>query len=101
MAGKKKRRRRGGMTIPLTIVAGFAPVISGSVSRLRTGGIGAVSDFLLAGMTGFDRATNSWSLGNMSLGLGPILLGGVAHKVAGMLGVNRALGRAKIPLLRV
>ncbi len=98
---KKKSRRSGGMTIPLTIIAGFAPVVGGTISRLRTSGIEGASNFLLAGMTGFDKASNSWSLGNLGLGLGPILLGGLAHKIAGRMGINQALGRAKVPLLRV
>jgi len=51
--------------------------------------------------TGYNFGTNALNMGALYDTYGPVLVGAVIHKAAGYAGVNRALGRMKIPLLRI
>lgn len=98
--GKGKRRSNGGFKLPLAVVAGFAPLAS-SVYDSRSDGFSGMSNALVRGLTGWDYQGQSWDMGNLNKGLWPILLGFLIHKLASVFGVNRALGRARIPLVRI
>lgn len=104
----KKRRRRyfsprfhrkAKMTIPVAVVSGFIPTAVGIWNRRSSGQ--AVADYLQAGFTGITPSTGQFSLGNLRVGLVPILAGFLVHMVAGKIGINRAIGRAGIPLIRI
>jgi hypothetical protein len=100
-----KARRRGKMTIPLGVVAGFAPLAFTAVSDFKVHGGAYAAKAVGCNLTGFDlNGDGKWrpELGLWKIGLGPIVAGLLVHKfVGGSLGVNRALGRAKLPLLRL
>jgi len=115
--GRMARRRggrRGGFTIPMALVAGLSvpPIRAASAQGAFPGRVDAilkgntleaqalVSDWM-AHYIGYVAHANVWRWDYAAVGWGTLLLGAVAHKVAGLLGVNRALGRAKVPLLRI
>jgi len=86
------------MTIPLSIVAGFVPVVVGVWNRRSSGQ--AVSDYLQSSFTGIG-SDGKFSFTNLKGGLMPIVAGFAVHKVAGMIGINKALARARVPFLRI
>lgn len=85
------------MTVPMAIVAPAAwvgyrflePAVKGNMTLAVMQG------------TGYNFGTNSINKGAILDTYGPLLIGAVIHKGANYLGVNKALGRMKIPLLRV
>lgn len=96
---KKKTKTHRRRKISIAIAAGFVPLVTTSLARLKTGGIEAVGNYLVAATTGYDRGSGKWSIGNLSLGLVPIIAGVMVHKfVGGWLGLNRAIGHMKLPI---
>lgn len=89
------------MTIPVSIVAGLMPGFSAVITSTASGGWQAAGRTAGLIYTGYDYTTNKWSLRNMQLGLMPLFFGVMVHKVAGLLGVNRAIARTGIPLIRI
>jgi len=101
--GKKKRRGKRQMTIPILPIAGLA---AGTVPPI----LGAISDGdwnehmadLFANYSGYRWTDGSFDLGRLMYGTVPLVMGVVLHKVVGgWLGVNRALGNAKVPFIRL
>lgn len=103
MAKKKKRRRANKFTLPITIVAPMAAVGVDVVKYSNDRGLSSGMYRLTEIMTGYNPNNKSdpWDISRMKSGLFPILAGMVVHKIAGRLGVNRALGKAGVPYLRV
>ena len=102
MAAKKRVHRRRQTTIPLAVVAGFVPLAKDVWSGYKASGLSGAQHYLVGGITGYDSNTGKlnlpWALSHF---WGPVAIGVVAHKLAGRLGVNRALSRAGVPFLRV
>jgi hypothetical protein len=98
---KTKRRRRKGFTLPLAVVAGFAPLTIGFINDVKSYGMTGAGAGLSARLTGYNPQVKTWSLWTMKEGLFPIVGGILVHKVAGKLGVNRALGRSGLPWIRI
>jgi len=96
---KRGVRKAAKMTIPLAVVAGFVPTAVGVWNRRSSGQ--AVADYLQQGFTGITPGTGQFNLANLRVGLLPIAAGFAVHKFASMIGVNRAMARARIPLLRI
>lgn len=96
----KKFRRSSGIKIPVAVVAGFTP-LAVNVASVSGEGFGRMGWMATQAMTGFDTDTQKFWMPNMWKGLFPILLGIGVHKVASALGVNRALGAAGVPILRI
>lgn len=98
--GGNKRMGKRSTTIPLAVVGGVfgAPAVRAGISKIFKGDLkGAMGEAgRIAGATssGFNAKV---AMENIM----PILVGIGIHKVASKLGVNRALGRAKIPLIRI
>jgi len=103
MARKKYSKGKKSFTIPLAVVGGFVPPVAGTVATFQaTGDIQTAGNYMTRVLTGYDIATNRFSLGNMKAGLLPIGLGILVHKyVGGIMGVNRALAAAGMPILRL
>lgn len=95
----KKRSSRRKLTIPLAIVGGLTPVVVGVYNRRSSGA--EMAAYLQKGFTGVDPSTGSFNLANLRLGMVPVLSGVLVHKLAGMLGVNRAIGRTGLPFIRI
>lgn len=94
---QKRTRRKAKITIPLAVVAGFVPPAVGVWNRRSDPT--AMGNYLLSGFTGIDNGRfNPAALRNGAL---PVMGGFLAHKVASMVGINRAIARAGIPLIRI
>ena len=103
---KNKRHHSNGKTIPLALIAGFAPL----ASQVYTGAFGgtglgwglqgALKEFTFS-TTGYFMDDGKFYWHGLKRGMLPIAIGMIVHWGAKRLGVNRALGRAGVPLLRV
>lgn len=101
MAKNKKFHKRGnGIRVPLAVVAGFAPLAT-NVYNVSGGGIPRMLWMGTQAITGYDTDTGKWWGPNLMKGTVPIMLGIMVHKIAGRLGVNRAIGSAGIPFIRI
>ena len=102
----KAKRSRRKFTLPLAVVAGFAPVVSNTFRHGRAYGItapeGAVSEFsrTMIGVDPNDMAKGFQGY-RLKYGLWPALIGLGIHKAAGLFGVNRAIAQAGIPIVRI
>lgn len=102
---RSKSRRKAGFTLPLAVVAGFAPTAAFALEGFRIGGdqggIMEAGHRLTMRLTGYEWKGGVWSMPELMKGWLPIIGGVIAHKVAGKLGINRALARAGIPFVRI
>lgn len=100
---KKNHVRRGSLTVPIAPAIGIVAALNayGAFGSLRNGDITQYADAVGAGLTGFSIKNGNWDAGRLLHGAVPILVGIAAHKIAGLVGVNRLLARHKIPLIRV
>lgn len=98
MVKEKTHHKKPGMTIPLAIVAGFAVPVAGV---FQLGGMTLQDKVTTVGrwMTGFDRA--GFHPDALKNGLYPVLGGFAVHWFANKIGINRAMARARIPLIRI
>lgn len=97
---KKNRRSGNGMTIPMAVVAGFMPLAVNVVS-VSGGGLRRMGWMAAQALTGYDTDTQRFWYPNMWKGTFPIIIGIIVHSIASKLGVNRALGKAGIPFIRI
>jgi hypothetical protein len=107
MTRKTKNHRSKSFTLPLAVVAGFGPLIYTTYKHAQWNGMGGEEgaiDVFVRSLTGFSPSTaygRVWEFKRLMWGLMPILGGLVAHKIAGRLGVNKAISSAGIPFIRV
>lgn len=107
MAKRTKRRRRNSMlgglpSISLATVLGMLPFLINSWNAWRDYGLRGLQIESIRILTGWDIDIQYWSPGAMGRGLLPIMGGILIHRFIGTgLGVNRALARAGIPLIRL
>lgn len=100
------RRRVGGprkkpaFTLPLAVLAGLAPGLS-ALWEAKAYGFKQVANVAARDYAGYDPDTGKMTTKFLSYGLLPLLGGFLVHTLAGKLGVNRMLGRAGIPILRI
>ena len=99
MAKNIRRRASAKMTIPLAVVAGFVPIVKGVWDR-RTS-TSEMTRYLTVSTTGYDPVAKRWTAQYLGEGTGSILGGMAIHWAANKLGINRMLGRARIPLIRI
>lgn len=97
----RSRRRSAGMTLPLAAIMGFAPIAAAAMKDFKAGGAYGAAAGLSLRTTGWDIVDQKWRPEYLLQGLGPILIGGLVHKFANKMGVNRALANAGVPLLRL
>ncbi len=89
------------MTLPLTVLAGFSVPLVKTYDAFRSGGATNAMAELTRDMTGYDPNAHNWQLGRMKDGLLPVLVGGMAHRLANRVGINRMLSAARVPLIRI
>ncbi len=107
------RRRRSGKRdnrIPLGIVAGFSPVLINSFNNARNR-LNPVETFKMFAYTFVQQTTGFRLFGttaggwggwaDMKIGLMPIAIGFVTHKLANRFGVNRWLKKMRIPYVKI
>jgi len=99
---RKKSRRKNGFTLPLAVVAGVAPGVIGPIQHaMWHGPMGGVKE-LGRIWTGYDFTDGTFDIWRLKYGLLPAVMGGLAHWLIGSkLGINRMLGRARIPVIRI
>jgi len=104
---KRAGRRAKHMTIPLAVLAGFTPIAL-DVLELPLKNPGDIANWkeganrLVMGFTSYDPRTKTFGhFDYLAKGLGLVLLGMAAHKVANKMGVNRMLASTGIPLVRI
>ena len=101
MARRKRSNHRGGIKVPIGIVAGLAPLAVHMYDGGKADGFSGVVKAGALDLTGYDLDAKKWDPSAMVKGWVPIVAGFVAHKLAGVFGINAALGRARIPLVRI
>jgi hypothetical protein len=98
---KAKKHFHKKPTVSMAILGGFSvPVIQAVKVYQYAGPVNAFSNFT-QNMTGFVPTTGKFNAGYMKQGLLPVCAGVLVHKVAGMLGINRMIAQAGIPLFRI
>lgn len=94
----RRRSRKPKMTIPVAVIAGFAPLGVNAAIWVRdlgwTKGLGTAAGTL----TGYDYATGKWNMALMRFGALPIFIGVIVHKLANRFGLNRQLARTGLPI---
>lgn len=108
---KKRSRGKNGFTVPIAIVAGLLPAASNIVKKgMDTRSFNAAGQEASRILLGYNPATRyewgynenpGWYPHLLKYGLYPILFGFAGHWLAGKIGINRALGRAGIPFIRI
>ena len=98
---KKKKRSKRGFKLSLAIVAGLLPGVTNVYDGFKEGGLKGAGDTASMVYLGYDPIQGDWRPSMMWMGLYPLALGLIIHKAAGMLGVNRMLANAGIPVVRV
>jgi len=110
MARKNKKRNghKKSFTLPIAVVAGFAPGVGklyyhathndhGQGNAISNMGVEAGRIFI-----GIDPRDGKFSTAFLGMGLMPAIMGILVHKVVGgKFGVNRALASAGIPFIRL
>lgn len=91
-ARRRKTRRRRTTTIPIAIVGGLVAAFSDEAALVMQGDFAGAASSL--GNT-FSSVQNAWS------NLGPLFIGCIIHFIASKLGVNRYLGQARVPFIRI
>ena len=102
---KKNNSRRGKngkkMTFPIAIYAGLTPGIYKAGWHLINNGPGGMAREVSRIYTGYDLDTGRWDMGFLKYGTFPILIGAFIHALAQRFGINKAIGRAGIPWIRI
>lgn len=97
----KVKRRRGKGRLSLAVLAGFLPMGIDVIEQLKAGSMAGAGHVVVANLTGYQMWDRKWSFQTLVKGMAPIALGVVVHKVASRLGLNRMIGKAKIPFIGV
>ena len=100
-AKAKRTRSKASFTIPMGVIGGFVPLGLFAYEGFKVGGLPNAGGRIAQRLTGWDYAHNTFVWSEIAKGWGPIIAGVVAHKLANRFGINRALGRAGVPLLRI
>jgi len=95
-----RRRGKRAFTLPLAVLAGLAPGI-GQLWKAKSYGFSQVANVACRNYVGYDPDSGRMTGAFLGYGLLPMLAGFLVHTLAGKVGVNRALGRAGIPVFRL
>lgn len=91
MAKRKIHHSRGGAKISLLTVLGVAPTAVTCYNAYKSNGLKSAADTAIARFTGWDAGQGKFNMSELVKGWGPLILGGIGHKLANKFGVNRAL----------
>lgn len=100
---RRTRRRSSQMTIPIAPVAGLVAGLAEPADYLIKGDMKNAMLKLCKNYTGYNYEVGLWSPEDLKRGLLPLVVGLLVHKFVGgpPLNLNRMLGRAKVPLIRI
>lgn len=101
--GGSGRMAKRSLTVPIALVGGVLAGVVPAVNIARTGDYTGAMDFFIAAYTGFSMEQGNFNAERLRWGLLPLIGGALIHKFVGgrPLNVNRALGRAGVPILRI
>ena len=97
----RARHKSAGMTLPTAVLAGFVPLAVAAMDGYKYNGWTGVGKRVSLGLTGFNTEDKKWYHGEMVKIVVPIVAGIGIHKLAGKLGINRALAQAGVPFIRI
>lgn len=100
-AKKSSKHRRRQTRIPLAVLAGFSVPAMEAYKAFGETGISGATGILLAGFTGYNKWEHKFILGNLKLGLVPVGLGLIVHKLATKFGLNRIIRNSGIPYIEI
>jgi len=98
---KRSRRYSSMPKIPISVIVGLLPTFNEAKKGWQETGFQGMTSNVSAALTGYSLNTNKWYGNSLKYGLFPLVLGIGTHMLATYAGVNRALGRAKIPFIRI
>jgi len=101
MAAKRKHHSRPKMTISLAVIGGLAPTAYSTYYGYKSDGARGAMGNLGMRLTGYDFRDGKFKLQELWNGVGPLLLGGLVHKMANQMGLNRMISKAGIPVFRI
>lgn len=101
----KRRRKKGGFTLPISVVAPVG-MLAWATGQRAVKNPEEGLNHAMGALTGYraDAVKKGWKpfhAQRMTEGALPILVGVLVHKLAGKLGVNRALSQAGVPIIRI
>ena len=98
----RARHRRANFTIPLAPVAGLMVGLTPAIEKLIAGQPASALRDVQYRFTPWDPWKRTFSTSGLKTGLYPLIGGIMVHKIFGQwLGINRMLGRAKVPIFRL
>lgn len=101
-----KARKARKFTLPLAVVAGMVSPIGRAYEHYKMAGLtgqqGAIGAFSrsMTGINPYDQIPQ-FHASDLRYGLLPLFAGVAVHKVAGMIGINRLIAQAGIPVVRI
>ena len=98
---QRRGRNHSGFKIPIGIVAGLAPLGYDVYNGAKANGFNGMVEAGVYDLSGYSISQKKWDFGQMVKGWTPIIAGYVAHKLAGVFGINAALGRYHVPVIRI
>lgn len=99
---RKKKRGKRKFTIPVAPVAGLAVGMLKPAEEALKGNLNGVIAHLSMNYTGYDPNAKNFDVMRLKNGLVPLVMGLLVHKfIGGTLGLNRMLGQANVPVIRI
>ena len=99
----KKRRSRRSFTLPVAPILGIVAMsnANGAWDNVKSGDLAGAVEKWTKALTGYSPSSGDFDINRLNAGFTPIVVGFLVHWIAGKIGINRALGRAKVPVVRV
>jgi len=98
--GSRRRPHKRSFTLPLAVLAGLAPGL-GQLWKAKSYGFNHVANVACRNYVGYDPDSGKMTGAYLGYGILPMVAGFLVHTLAGKIGINRAFGRAGIPVLRL
>lgn len=99
---KKVGRKMKKATIPLALVGGFVPFAYSTYRNWRAfGSMEQMGNHLMRSLLFYNPDNKVFTYSHGAQGIVPILMGWGLHTLANFTGINRALNRAGVPLIRI
>lgn len=103
MATKRRRktRRKNGFTLPVAVAAPVAMMGMDIISEFQRVGAQGAFNLATSRVTGYSPDQKNFDIRRFKYNMLPIGMGLMVHKIAGKLGVNRAIAKSGIPWIRI
>ncbi len=99
----RRRRSRSSFTLPIAPIAGLAAGMAEPIGKALGGDLEGAIAGLTFNYTGYNVDDGTWDPMRLTRGMVPLIVGALVHKFVGgpPLNINRMLGKAKVPFLRI